>query len=497
MAGILDLPAELVGYLVAHLSDEDIFATRLTNKYLESSSLSYFGKRFFRKKGYLITTPSIDVLKSISAHNELRKYVQHVWFNPDCYTFIEPKCAPEEDFDNLDEDGDPTERIDLLSEDDKRRYAAYRECVKDHAVLLSKPKLVEELTTAFSNLPNLAAIGMRRSEDHKPWGWNRLKDAIGDDPRVLGPVPSGPMYSLSGPTKLFMAIINSVAAAHVDLKRLYTDATEIDNILPTVLLQEQLNQACRSLQYLEINVSKARLNKKKNANYTTLMDEAEWGEGLLRLFKAVPHLCELGLQIFPDLRQNMLSPSFWSLESWRKSYPYLASQKIIKNTQLSHLTRLKLEKLATTPELLKAFMTPSHSNLTSLKIRDIRLLSTNKNKRPWQLIFEFLRDSCPNLSYLLLYHLLYEAGGISFVENPPPPASYTGTSDGAPNPPHGEPAGGEFFTKYEHIALEASGRQTVDAKLREVVDKHWYHKPIFSYAMDEALWHTDTSDEEW
>lgn len=78
------------------------------------------------------------------------------------------------------------------------------------------------------------------------------------------------------------------------------------------------------------------------------------------------------------------------------------------------------------------------------------------------------------------------------------PTPYHETTDmsGAPNPPYGEPAGGELFTKYEHIAFEAKGREAVQARLEVVVERHWYQQPIFSYAMDEGLWHTDTSDEE-
>lgn len=488
MANLLDLPAELIGNLITYLDDHSIFATRLASKHLESSSLSYFGKRFFRKKGYLITTPSIAVLKSVAAHEELRKHVQHVWFNPDCYTHVEPKCSPQEDFDDLDEDGDPKERVELLSEEDRGKWERYREVMKDHAMLLSKPKLADELTTAFANLPNLVVIGMRRSEDHNPWGWSRLKDAIGEDPRDLGPIPSGPMFSLSGPTKLFIAIINAAACAKVEMKRLYTDAIEIDHILPTVLPQERLNEACRSLLYLEINASKARLNKRMGGNYSTLADEAEWGDGLLRLFKACPQLRELGLQIFP--------PAARDGPSWRKAYQYVVFHKLIYNTQLNQLTRLKLEKITTDPDRLKILLKGCRSSLTSLKLRDMRLLHTHqiKDRQTWRRVFEFLRDDCPKLSYLLLYHLLFEEGSLTFVKSSPLPAPGTDTA----NQPYDEAAGGDFFTKYEHIALEAKGRESVEGKLGEIVEGHWYHKPMcVSYAMDEGLWHTDTSDEEW
>ena len=484
MTGLFGLPAELIGYLSSYLDDEALLAIRQTNRLLESSSFDYFGKRFFRKKGYLITTPSINALKSISAHEQLRKYVQHVWFNPDCYTFVERTCCSRElDFDSSDDDAETKKPVDSLSEDVCRKCKAYRECMMDYAQLLSKRKLADELTQAFTNLPNLAVIGMRRSEDHSPWGWSRLKDDVGEDPRVLGPIPTGPQRALSGATKLFIAVIDSVAAARVDLKRLYTDVIEIDNILPRRLPQERLNLACRSLLYLEVNVSKALLVNRQRANYLLAPDHRAWGDGLLRLLYATPQLRELGLQVFPER-----SPPA-RYEFGLGDYPFQTIITLANNVQLSHLTRLKLEKIPAYHRDLIAFMAPSQSHLTSLKLRDVRLILLDPNERPWQFVFEFLRDSCPRLSYLLLYHLMIEFLAVTFVENPttPTPSSQ----------PYGEPAGGEFFTNYDDIALEASGREQVETEVTEIVDKHWYQKPLFSYAMDESLWHTDTSDEEW
>lgn len=490
MTGLLDLPSELIPSILSYLDDDDFFAARFTNKYLESSSFSYFGKRYFRKKGYLISSPSLNVLKSVAGHEELRKQVQHVWFNPDLYTFVTADCTP-----------DPHWPYSVIynqrSEDDERKYDVYQDCMHDHRGLLYGPNLKDALIEAFSTLPNLEAVGMRRSEDHQPWGWSKLKDAVGQDPRVLGAIPSGPMSSLSGPTYLFMAIVNSLASTNLKLKRLYTDAIEIDNIRPDILPQGRLDAAFHSLLYLEINASKAWLTQK--AKYSTTPRESEFGDGLVRLLRATPKLRELGLQIFRDLRQSyMVPPASRNPDSWRQSYPYLAFEKVANGVQLTFLTRLKLEKLITTADTLKRFLAPSPANLQSVKIRDIRLLSSEKSKRPWQLVFEFFRDCCTQLSYILLYHLMYEFGGVSFVERPPAAVPYNETEDtnGSPNPPYGEPAGGELFTKYEHIAVEERERDTVQARLEVIVHKHWYQQPIFSYAMDESLWHTDTSDEE-
>lgn len=92
---ILKLPSELISRIFGLLQcDVDFFNARRASRGLESASLAYFGHRFFRKKGFMITTSSLHVLKQIAAHNVLGNYVRHVWFNPDCFTFAGPSTWP-------------------------------------------------------------------------------------------------------------------------------------------------------------------------------------------------------------------------------------------------------------------------------------------------------------------------------------------------------------------------------------------------------------------
>ena len=490
MTGFLDLPSEIISQIIAYLNDNDFRTSRLTSSSVERSTLSLFSKRFFRKRGFLTTSPSLQTLQNISQHPTIRKHNHHIWFNPDLYTFVTPECAP-----------DPHWPYSVIygtrSEEDRVKYEIYQDCVHDHQNLLFSSKLEEKLCAIFAGLPNLGVVGMRRSEDHSPWGWRRLKDAVGEDPRVLGQIPSGPMSSLSGATFLFVALVRALASTGAKVRRLYTDAIEIDNLRLETLPQERLQAAFASLWYLEINASKAWVTQKaRNAFMPT---EDEYGDGLLRVLQATPQLRELGLQIFRDLKQSYLvPPASRNRESWPESYPYLAFRKVATNAQLPFLRRVKLEKLITDPSTLIQFLKPSASNLSSLKLRDVRLLSTEEDRKPWRPIFTFLLERCANLSYLLLYHLMYEHGGISFVENPSVPVAYASPEDlyDAPDPTPGEPAGDELFAKYEHLAVEAKGRQAVVQKLRVAVERHWYQRPVFGYAMDEGLWHTDTSDEE-
>lgn len=91
---------------------------------------------------------------------------------------------------------------------------------------------------------------------------------------------------------------------------------------------------------------------------------------------------------------------------------------------------------------------------------------------------------------------MYDRGTISFTEDTPPPmpAEEAEFLMNHVPPSHG---GQGSFTEYAHIALQADGRSNVETELERIAERHWYHQPLFSYAMDEELWHTDTSDEDW
>lgn len=256
---ILDLPVELVALIFTYLDDEDVFAGRLSNKSLERASFSHFGQRFFRKKGFMVTSIALDCLNSISGHIKLRNYVQHIWFNPDCFTFARPECAPHDEDSDMHDANELTTPADRDAEADvsnfdklSNQYEAYRQVTRDHAQLLYTNRLETSLIAVFARLPSLMTVGMRRSEEYNPYGWSTLRDAVGEDPRVLGPIPSGPAYELSGSTHLFIAIVKAVASTAVRLERLYTDAIEIDNIRDDVSVS---NNARENLQRLILSRS--------------------------------------------------------------------------------------------------------------------------------------------------------------------------------------------------------------------------------------------------
>ena len=365
--------------------------------------------------------------------------------------------------------------------------------MSDHKSLLegNAENLRDHLTQVLRQLPNVKILGMRRSEDHNPWGWRQLRDSVGEDPRVLGPIPSQPASGLSDSTRLFVAMVSAVAATETRLQRFYTDAVEVDNLLVHCLSDRTLQPALRSMLYLEINVSKAWLSMKSSPHHRVLRDESKYGDGVVRVFQAAaPTLLELGLQIFPEMGRTRPQRAY-DVAYWKTTYPYLAFQKVVDNVQFQHLTRLKLEKIIAMPSTLEAFLFPSREHLTSLKMRDIRLLQTEEVSRPWEPMLAFLHTSAPNLAYLLLHQISHAAGKITFEDPSAARAALIGPNanvSSSQNP---------RFTEYEHVTLEAKTRDEVIRQLQRAREKHWYAGSVYTYPMDDEVWHTDTSDEEW
>lgn len=241
MATILDLSPELIALLTDCLSNTDIKTLRCTSLYLNQSTFRTFATRSFRKKGFMITDRSLAVLRQISEHNVLRNHVQHLWFNPDCYTFV--KYSDLEDLDECAVNDRFTCRIER-----------FRACIADHLHLLQCRRLANELAACFDRLPNLAVLGMRRGTEYKAFDSLRLQQEIGLDPRNIGCISSSQDETLSETTLLFIAFVQALGSSSTSITRLYVDAIEFDDILPTHVSFDAASRALQSIRCLEVNL---------------------------------------------------------------------------------------------------------------------------------------------------------------------------------------------------------------------------------------------------
>jgi hypothetical protein len=81
------LPAELVCQFAEFLPPHERFNLRLVCRHAEYALFGLFRSQF-REVGFMITTRSLEILRGISTHPVLADVVEHVWFNPNCFTHV-------------------------------------------------------------------------------------------------------------------------------------------------------------------------------------------------------------------------------------------------------------------------------------------------------------------------------------------------------------------------------------------------------------------------
>lgn len=302
------LPTELCAHIIAFLPCEELPIIRRTSRHIERSCFDQFAYLFFRKRGFCITTDSLRALQCISQHAGLRKHVQHIWFNPDCFTFVDNRFWPS--------DSDDEEASFVQSEDQMRKAMLFDKYVNDHRHLLHTSRLQTILTGIFSSLPMLKTVGMRRGDTHKPYLWRTMYDEIGLDPRVLGSEARLYAESFCDGTYLFVAIVKGLATSQRQIRRLYTDAIQIDHfderLVPSAA---DCKQAFSSIQYLEINAT-GPPHEQDLGGFVPTATKTETTRNLEMILGSIPELYEIGMTIFKDPKlRHMIPPDPRQLQS--------------------------------------------------------------------------------------------------------------------------------------------------------------------------------------
>lgn len=171
---------------------------------------------------------------------------------------------------------------------------------------------------------------------------------------------------------------------------------------------------------------------------------------------------------------------------------------------------MKLEQLWTTANIITSILTPSCSNLISLKLRHIHLLSESQEGKQdsnesehysaWQQIFHLLANECSDLEYVLLHWLSLDGTTVRFQhESTSVTIGLTGFNELPDYDNFNVPLVGRepYFVDYDNLTVEVFGRVAVHERMLELVHGHYHGTKLMTYAMDEDVWHTDTSEEEW
>ena len=402
MASLLGLTPELVGMIFHHLDDESILVARGLNRYLKHSSMECFGKRFFREKGYMITSPGLQVLKSVAEHEQLAKYVKHVWFSYRCDDKSHSILLPEQHSDFNDaEDKDEEHRTTATrlsahpqADGRGRRESVYTRYTKDHQQRLSRSEFPKRLTVVFSKLRNLRTVGIRDHQDHE----SHRRCWTDATMRLM-------------PTFLLVAIIRAVAASDISLARLYTGMVSIELSHFRDVPQTVLNKALGSLSSLEAHVTMLRY-----MGWTGLSED----DADRKFLMGTNTLRELRLQCSPNLHPGrvvtMYRPRDWDVDNLFSR----CFDSFVPSGTLVHLQKLSLEGITTNQSTLLGFLQNCPHSLQSLNLHSADLLQqqglgTWKTAwKQWRPIFDHISTHLTELAAISVLVLFINGIRISF-----------------------------------------------------------------------------------
>ncbi|KAK4194532.1 hypothetical protein QBC40DRAFT_290616, partial [Triangularia verruculosa] len=193
------MPVEVLLRITRFVPTVDLSNVRLTCRVIERNLFNFFAHEFFRKKQFMVSTPSLQALIDISNHHSLSPFLKHVIICTDRLAEIHGYQQPT----------DPQKRQNF-----RRAHA-------DQANLLSTGLLRDMLAEAFSALPNLEVIDLRdfysrtRNRDGvnaewRSYGSRMLRESTGV--AVNATASSSGLYD-TYPTQIFTAITAALATS--------------------------------------------------------------------------------------------------------------------------------------------------------------------------------------------------------------------------------------------------------------------------------------------
>jgi hypothetical protein len=193
--------------------------------------------------------------------------------------------------------------------------------------LMFDVNLTEHLSLALKRFPRVRVEGKRRGPRYRPCGVASLQNAIGLDPCVVGkyPIRREVAKFVSTPTCFFAHLMLAMSEHRNQVKWLYTDGTQIDQIDMEKLLSVPSRSTLGHLRALDLNIVEPRETTSDRDLYGTMHNPRSppksctlfehsvavmpvvnelggLGEGIVQVLGAAPQIEELTLTMWPDKR---------------------------------------------------------------------------------------------------------------------------------------------------------------------------------------------------
>ncbi|KAK3403419.1 hypothetical protein B0T20DRAFT_486420 [Sordaria brevicollis] len=401
------IPQEVLTRITYFIRTPDLCNARLTCRALEKALFHSFAYEFFRKKQFMVYSPSLQCLVDISKHESLSPYLKHVIIGLDQVIRPNPYHPPPGD----------------------QRWLNWQLAYADQQALLCSGRARDMLAEAFKNLPDLETVDLRDFHSTTRWrddgagwtsyGYNTLVESTGVRHSTGGPTTND---DADYPTRLFTVITHALAAAKARPQGIEVVIRENWGILdhgffvPTYLQPDYL-PVLAGLKKLHLVLE---LQPSRHQTGTTS------GSYLLRRFLAyTPNLTWLRINLKRYGTDNVNGeallkwlasssrPGSWSSPDSVNGDPSLVPPPV----ELDHLEQLDLGQLHVSTSTLYRLFRKFSPTLKAISLHRIRLRhhfdqssfddnDDDEERNPWvRLLRKLKKESLPHLKTLLLSFL--------------------------------------------------------------------------------------------
>lgn len=432
MTPILHLPPEITGYIVEHLSLNDLLCLRQTCHTLNNNTFHLFSPNVFAKiqggiRRVMLERRSLEALAYIAEHPTFGPFITEVEIStnhllpPDELRTIEPPSRPisemeamierwrngqhedtGEEVEEEDEGGDEENTSGEESDSDNDHCphlrlldeGAYLKAFHDQEELIRRGDDIDYLTRAMKSLVNCVTI--RITDDNRIWGLKRLRKEIGVLPQRCLTFKSP--KSIETVRRMLHALFTALAQGNTSVSLLDISASStIDNAnrisadmlatpLPRTLDEFQLS----TLTSLFLNID----SKSPEHNPTSI----NWTYDLIRFINRFPELSQFSIEF-----ETRDEDAFSFTGSFHVDEPTIYT-RFPRLSQLLYIPKLKEVRLGMincTGMDIAFFLLRHQKTLIDIHLEGINLLNTDPELGGWPWLVEVIRDSFQITSFII------------------------------------------------------------------------------------------------
>ena len=447
MAPILHLPLEITGYIVQHLSLNDLLCLRQTCRTLNNNTFHMFSEDCFRMRRVMLDRRSLEALASIAKHPTLGPAVKEVEIStnhllpfdelyttePPSKTLLElvdgierEESGSDEETEEEDEGGEEETTSDEEASRSSSHHfphlrgldeEAYHKAFEDQQELIRRGDDIKHFTHALKGLTN--CVIFRVTDDNRVWGLRRLRREIGILPQRC--VTFASPESIKLVRRLLYAFFTALAESDASIEFLeIASGCIVDNAnrISADMLVKPSSTILNNFRLNTLTTLHLSLDSKSPEHNATSVN---WAYDLIRFIERFPELSEFGID-FENRDGDGLSASGSPIlrPFSYGSVNYATYTRFPKLSQLLYIPKLKTVRLGMIDCAamdITFFLLRHQKTLTNIYLKGITLVNDNREVGGWHWLVKVVRDVFRTVSFEMENCSVPDSGGLLRLED--------------------------------------------------------------------------------